>query len=104
MYLNDAQKRLLSKTTSVDAGHPTKCWEWNGEKDKYGYGRIKNDGKYWPVHWIMKGKPKAGLEVDHLCRNRSCVRPSHLEYVTRQENLRRRDEHNRQDDNHPLDG
>lgn len=84
--------RLLGKTKSASLGFDTPCWIWQGEQDKYGYGRIKSNGKYMPVHWVLKGVPPGDLEVDHLCKQRSCVRPAHLEYVTRQENLRRRDE------------
>ena len=85
-----ARKRVLSNISKEDMGFDTPCWLWLGETDRNGYGRIKRRGKYVPVHWILKGDPPDGLEVDHLCKIRSCVRPEHLEFVTRQENMRRR--------------
>jgi len=87
------KKRVLSNVVEADRGYEGgPCLVWLGEKDKYGYGRIKRDGRRVPVHWILKGDPPEGMEVDHLCKQRDCVRPDHLEFVTRQENLRRRDE------------
>ena len=94
----DARDRLLLNVREEDRGYVTKCLTWYGkDKDDYGYGRIKHRGRYVSVHWILIGdikrdyRPPYGYEVDHKCLNKSCVRPSHLEYVTRQENLRRRD-------------
>lgn len=74
----------------ADTGYETPCLLWQGRKDRNGYGRIKRNGVEVPVHWILLGDPPIGFEVDHLCRQRSCVEPTHLEYVTRDENLRRR--------------
>ena len=70
------------------------CWEWTGHKDAKGYGRIgigsRSSGKVYFVHRLMYasfvGPIPDGLVADHLCRNRSCVKPSHLEMVTRKEN------------------
>lgn len=84
------RKRVLDNIVEADRGYVTPCWVWLGEKDKHGYGRIKRDNRRVPTHWILKGDPPEGLESDHLCFQRDCVRPEHIEYVTRQENLRRR--------------
>ena len=70
------------------------CWVWTGPKDRDGYGRSHRlvDGrlKHAGVHrWMYQqevGPVPAGMELDHLCRNRACVRPSHLEPVTHREN------------------
>lgn len=86
----DVRTRLLRKVKPEDRGFDTPCLIWYGEKDKEGYGRIKNKGKYLPAHWVLSGKPPAGMEKDHLCHQRDCVRPSHLEDVTRKENTARR--------------
>ena len=75
-----------------------RCWKWtganNGDKyGRYGYGRIRIAGKNIPAHKyfyeLLIGNVPSGLELDHLCFNRLCVRPEHLEPVTRSENLRR---------------
>jgi hypothetical protein len=89
--------RLLSRCIKEYRGYevdnePSACLIWTGEKDKYGYGKIKSDGRYIQAHHALKGRPPVGFETDHLCKQRDCVRPLHLEFVTRQENLRRRDE------------
>ena len=68
------------------------CWEWTGAKTK-GYGVMGVDRTTVRAHrvsWqIHRGRIPAGLVMDHLCRNPSCVNPDHLEPVTQQENLRR---------------
>lgn len=77
----------------VDAD--TGCWVWTKVIDTNGYGRgWAGPGKGWRlahrVVWEMERGPiPAGLELDHLCRNRPCVNPDHLEPVTHTENIRR---------------
>lgn len=63
------------------------CMNWTGGIDKssgYGYKWIKR--KKFSAHVLAyieaKGPIPAGLQIDHLCRNRRCVNPSHLEAVT----------------------
>jgi hypothetical protein len=73
-----------------DRGYITPCLIWDGEKDKEGYGRIKRDGRYIQVHWGLAGDPPEGMEKDHLCHQRDCVRPSHLEDKTKSQNTRNR--------------
>lgn len=69
------------------------CWLWLGITTPGGYGQIRRGGRTWVTHrWVYElliGPIPAGLDLDHLCRVRRCVRPSHLEPVTRGENLRR---------------
>lgn len=70
------------------------CWNWTGEVNDYGYGRAcVGAGKRKPAHriiyQILVGPIPNGLTLDHLCRNRLCVNPEHLEPVTLGENLRR---------------
>jgi hypothetical protein len=69
------------------------CWEWKAGKDSNGYGNHRHKGKATGAHrvsyeLIISSIPE-GLELDHLCRNRSCVNPYHLEPVTHKENTRR---------------
>ena len=69
------------------------CWVWNGALSK-GYGRfLGTERRVIQAHhflWTkLHGEIPCGKELDHLCRSRACVRPSHLQAVTRQTNLLR---------------
>ena len=69
------------------------CWLWRGAKDRGGYGHLKVNGHLARAHrflyQLLVGPIPKGLTLDHLCRNRACVRPSHLEPVTLRVNLQR---------------
>lgn len=71
----------------------TACWLWTGTQTHNGYGRIKVKGIFKKAHRHvyeeLVGPIGAGLTLDHLCRVRLCVNPTHLEPVTLAENLRR---------------
>lgn len=71
------------------------CWEWTGPVDHKGYGNITLRYRSYKVHRLMYetyvGMIPEGLVIDHLCRNRRCVNPDHLEPVTIGENVRRGD-------------
>lgn len=86
------EKRLQRIMRRVDKSAEGGCWNWLGPKDPDGYGRV-----LWPegrmlhrvVYILSGGHIPPGYEVDHLCRNRACVNPAHMEPVTRKENTMR---------------
>jgi hypothetical protein len=71
----------------------TGCRVWVGAKNTKGYGRIRVGGKTMMAHRaayeLERGSIPEGLQLDHLCRNRRCCNPDHLEPVTREENIAR---------------
>lgn len=78
----------------LDMGYITPCWIWKGRVNKNFYGifdlGIEKDLAHRYIFEHYKGKISYGLELDHLCRVRTCVNPEHLETVTRSENLKRK--------------
>lgn len=73
---------------------PDGCWTWTGYREK-GYGRFFLDQAHRSVraHRLAyeqgRGPIPDGLQLDHLCRNRACVNPAHLEPVTQRTNILR---------------
>lgn len=70
------------------------CWEWVGAVNPAtGYGQTWENGVCLTPHRMMyqrtKGAIPEGLEIDHLCRNRLCCNPDHLEAVTARVNIAR---------------
>ena len=104
-FLPDELLALVNRDTSSE------CWEWTGNHRPNGYGvyRLEVPGlrnrqivqAHRLIYELLVGripgirkdtetrKPEP-VELDHLCRNRGCVNPAHLEPVTKSENLRRR--------------
>ncbi len=88
------RERLLSRVViDLDGPKPVDeapCWTWTGKVSKDGYGYYRDMPAHQLVYEQMSGPVlDDSLELDHLCRNRSCVNPAHLEPVTHPENCRR---------------
>lgn len=87
-------EKLLPKIEFTDT-----CWVWKGYVDRDGYGLVSHPRgttnrahrlMYALEHDIDRNDPAfKGKHLDHLCRNRACVRPSHLELVTAKVNAER---------------
>jgi len=86
---NTSEKECCKKIM----GMKTPCIEWVGTKNKKGYGVLTLDGKQWKAHRlavILSGRRfQKGMVSDHICRNRGCINPNHIEIVTNVENVMR---------------
>lgn len=96
-------KRMFWQKVNKQGPVPTcnprlgRCWEWTAALGSKGYGAYNNPyptpshaaGAHRLSYAWSNGKIPTHLQIDHLCRNRICVRPSHLEAVTSRENLMR---------------
>jgi len=83
------KERLMAKVKVAENG----CWERTVGVNNLGYSTLRFQGKMYAAHRaayeVFIGPIPEGLQIDHLCRNRVCVNPDHLEPVTRRENLLR---------------
>lgn len=99
-FPDDVTFRRFSAKVAVN--QETGCWEWSAGHNQYGYGQfyisraeardnavIRRMMAHRYAFQMIIGAIPTGLDLDHLCRNRGCCNPLHLEPVTRQENLLR---------------
>lgn len=89
VFRGTAEERFYHYANVTDG-----CWNWSGVISPYGYGIMRGkDISSRMAHRfgyiLIKGPIPDDLVLDHLCRNRRCVNPSHLEIVTSVENVMR---------------
>ncbi len=86
-------RNTIEKILAAHVRKTEGCWEWIGYDGPNGYGRVKLVGRnilaHRAVYEALVGTIPEGAELDHLCRNRRCVNPAHLEPVTRRVNVLR---------------
>ena len=88
-------KKVINTDSAPDFDHTlSPCWLWTGCRGSNGYGQFIVAGRrkakaHRFAYELLIGPIPAGLDIDHLCRVRHCVNPSHLEPTTRSTNLRR---------------
>ncbi len=87
IYAQDYDPTWLFKKVKQTAG----CWFWQGSKYQNGYGKYGSRGimAHRIFYTLFKGEVPTDMALDHLCRERTCVNPEHLEIVTMVENVMR---------------
>lgn len=92
MNVGSLEARLLV-LRSIDP--TTGCWEWQGRRDRWGYGRITVHHRRYSVHRLAASlflgfELSSALHVLHRCDNSCCFRPDHLFLGTHADNMRDR--------------
>ena len=87
-------ERFWAKVSVDEAG----CWVWTAHRNAHGYGTFQKwRGRTWLAHRLayhelvgdLPAYVPGGPQLDHLCRNRACCNPDHLELVSPRENCLR---------------
>ena len=87
--ISDPLTRFWPKVEKTDG-----CWNWTASKDRHGYGRFGLGSREAGVGfahryaWELENGPITdGMDLDHICHNHACVRPSHLRPADRKRNM-----------------
>jgi len=87
--MNELPTRVADKIRRSACG----CWIWVACRNNQGYGLVRHGQKttlaHRAVYELLIGKIPPDLQCDHLCRNRYCVNPAHIELVTGRDNVLR---------------
>jgi hypothetical protein len=90
MNVADLPERMRQKVIVAHTG----CWEWTAAINSRGYGQWSVQGVSRSTHRVayelLVGPIPEGLQIDHLCRNKRCCNPEHLEPVSALVNIHRR--------------
>jgi hypothetical protein len=97
---SDTERELLRRfVRKIDVFSDNDCLIWTGAHNYNGYGWFAVNSRQVRAHRFIysltNGPIPEGMDIDHLCRNRDCVNPYHMEVVTRKENLMRGNTHAR---------
>jgi hypothetical protein len=90
MLIDEWTQILLVSALEIDTGG---CWKWKGNHSKKGYGFLRLTDRpiavYRLTYQLWRGPIPKGLVSDHLCVNRGCANPWHIEIVSNIENVMR---------------
>lgn len=85
----DAESKLRACADTSSAG----CWLWTGAVNVFGYGQVTYNGDRWYAHrlafMVWVGPLATGRDVVHLCGQKHCIRPDHLDAISRQASVQR---------------
>lgn len=92
--MSDHKHPILIRFWEKVSVTPNGCWEWSASTNaENGYGMFWNGERTQVAHRFLYetiiGSVPVGFELDHLCRNKRCVNPTHLDIVTRSQNTAR---------------
>ena len=86
----------------------TGCWEWTSTKNQKGYPRMKIDkvmcGAHRVSYEMFTGPLIDELEMDHICENRGCINPAHIQQISHGDNIRNGARWRHKKDNHCIHG
>lgn len=88
-YINGHNRRKAIRYVVEDRGYRTPCWIWQLSTTIWGYGTEQSKAAHRVMYERHKGKIPKGLQLDHKCRQKDCIRPDRLEPVTGAVNVQR---------------
>lgn len=89
VYAAVSREKVQEPYQTIDLGYGTLCWVWQRHVTRHGYGTIGSKLAHRVFYERYRGTIPQGYDIDHVCGVRSCVNPTHLEAVSRADNVRR---------------